>query len=226
MSINPLAISIRARKLAVLMTDARTASRRSIADCARAVGVSESDFQAFETGAKSPSLPELELLAYYLNVPLEQFWGRQTLSENSPERAIPHADRLMTLRHRMIGAGLRQVRTQANLSAREVFTRTGITEADLKAYEMGEKPVPLPILEILVTALGSHMDVFMDTRGPVGAWRAQQKAIEQFLELPPELQEFTSKSVNRPYLELAIRLSELSVEKLRAVAEGLLEITY
>jgi hypothetical protein len=32
--------------------------------------------------------------------------------------------------------------------------------------------------------------------------------------------------VNLPYIHLAIRLSDLSVEKLRSVAEGLLEITY
>jgi len=37
--------------------------------------------------------------------------------------------------------------------------------------------------------------------------------------------DFISKPVNRPYLQLAQRLSEMSVEKLRMVAEGLLEIT-
>jgi len=37
---------------------------------------------------------------------------------------------------------------------------------------------------------------------------------------------FISKPVNLPYLELAMRLSDLSAEKLRGVAEGLLEITY
>jgi hypothetical protein len=48
----------------------------------------------------------------------------------------------------------------------------------------------------------------------------------KFLELPPEIQQFVCKPVNRPYLELAMRLSELNAEKLRAVAEVLLEITY
>ncbi len=28
----------------------------------------------YEAGEKSPSLPELEVLAYYLDVPLERFW--------------------------------------------------------------------------------------------------------------------------------------------------------
>ena len=50
-------------------------------------------------------------------------------------------------------------------------------------------------------------------------------ALEE-LEMPLDLQVFVSKPINRPYLELAIRLSEMSVDRLRAVAEGLLEITY
>jgi len=36
---------------------------------------------------------------------------------------------------------------------------------------------------------------------------------------------FVLKPINLPYLELAKRLSEMSVDKLRDVAEGLLEIT-
>jgi hypothetical protein len=49
--------------------------------------------------------------------------------------------------------------------------------------------------------------------------------MQHFAELSPELQDFISKPINRPYLEIAQRLGEMSVEKLRAVAEGLLEIT-
>jgi hypothetical protein len=45
------------------------------------------------------------------------------------------------------------------------------------------------------------------------------------LDLPPELQAFVSQAVNRPYLELAVKLSSMSSEKLRSVAEGLLDIT-
>jgi hypothetical protein len=49
--------------------------------------------------------------------------------------------------------------------------------------------------------------------------------MQHFDDLPPDLQDFISKPINRPFLEIAQRLSGLSVEKLRAVAEGLLEIT-
>jgi hypothetical protein len=59
----------------------------------------------------------------------------------------------------------------------------------------------------------------------VGSWFASQKYVREFQNLPPEMQEFISKPINRPYLDLAVRLSELKVEKLRALGEGLLEIT-
>ena len=49
--------------------------------------------------------------------------------------------------------------------------------------------------------------------------------IINFIELPIELQEFILKPVNQPYLEIAQKLSRMSVDKMRDVAEGLLDIT-
>ena len=40
-----------------------------------------------------------------------------------------------------------------------------------------------------------------------------------------DIQNFVCQPVNRPYLELAMKLSSMSREKLRSVAEGLLDIT-
>ena len=226
MSVSPLAYTLRAKKLGVLMVDARTAQRRSQAECASAIGVSEDVYQSYENGSQAPTLPEIELFAYYLNIPLDHFWGRSSITENKKEDPLTHISRLSHIRQRMVGALIRQARTMANLSSKEISERTGITEEALHAYELGENGVPLPHLELLAAATGKPVEFFMDERGPVGSWRNQQQAVQRFLELPPELQDFVCKAVNRPYLELAVKLSDLSVEKLRAVAEGLLEITY
>jgi transcriptional regulator with XRE-family HTH domain len=226
MSVNPLTYSLRARKLGVLIYDARTSERRSIPECAQAIGVSDEIYQSFENGSRAPTLPEVEVLAYYLNINLDHFWGRYSITENKKEDQLTHIPRLIQLRQRMIGALVRQVRTTANLSAKEIAERTGISETDLRSFELGERGIPLPELEVLASTTGSHIEFFMDERGPVGAWRNQQQAIQKFLELSTDMQDFVCKPVNRPYVELALRLSELSVEKLRAVAEGLLEITY
>jgi hypothetical protein len=101
-----------------------------------------------------------------------------------------------------------------------------IEPATLEAYEMGQQAIPLPHLEVMSAALNRSIREFWDRHGPVGAWDAQQRAVQDFLSMPPEMQLFVSKPINRPYLELAVRLSEMSVDRLRAVAEGLLEITY
>jgi len=95
----------------------------------------------------------------------------------------------------------------------------------VKSYELGERPIPIPELEGLLGILNGRVEVFFDETGPIGLWMKQQKAMHDFLLLPPELQTFVCKPVNRPYLELALTLSGLSTEKLRSVAEGLLDIT-
>lgn len=226
MSINPLGLTLRTKKLGVLILDARLAARRSIEECANALGVTPEVFQTYEQGVSAPSLPELEVLAFYLGIPLEQFWGRTALSEQKTDRLIQNVSRLVLLRQKMIGANLRQARQEANLSPREITERTGISEENLRRYEFGEAPIALPHLEALISILGSHIDTYIDQRGPVGKWMGEQEVTQRFLALPAEVQEFVCQPVNRPYVELARRLSELSVEKLRAVAESLLEITY
>ena len=226
MSTNRQMIQIRAKKLGLLMMDARVAQRRSVEECAQAIGIPVEHYQAYEKGLAAPPLPVVEILALFLDVPLEHFWGKKSLSEAEIPPTLVEKERLQALRNRMIGANLRMARNSANFSYKEMSDRTGIAEEQLKRYEIGQEAIPLPELEILSQTLDIPIERFYDQHGPIGRWRNQQGAIQQFLELNPEVQQFVCKPVNRPYLELAIRLSELSTEKLRGVAETLLEITY
>jgi transcriptional regulator with XRE-family HTH domain len=125
----------------------------------------------------------------------------------------------------MIGALLRQERMNASLSMKSVAEQTGISASRLKRYELGELPIPLPELEVILKVLGGRVETFFDQGGPVGLWMTQQKAIQQFLDMPVELRNFVCQPVNRPYLDLARKLSEMSTGKLRSVAEDLLDIT-
>lgn len=225
MTIDHLATTIRAKKLGVLVRKARVESKKSQEECAQAIGVSLARFQEYELGEEAPSLPEIEILAYSLNVPLEHFWGSEAfIKEKGPDKKID-PKQLVKLRQKMIGVQIRQARADAGLSLERLSEKAGLPIENLKAYEFGEAPASIPQLEILASALNRPLKYFLDRNGPVGAWSAQQQAIQGLLDMPPELQSFVSKPVNRPYLELAQRLSEMSVEKLRAVAEGLLEIT-
>jgi len=218
-------ITIREKKLGVLIRDARTAERRSIKECADAIGIKPGLFRAYEEGRRAPSLPELEALVFFLKIPISQFWGTETLSDTPAPLEHEDITRLIALRHRMIGALVRQERTNANMSIRHLSAETGISQSRLKAYELGEKIVTVPELESILTVMGSRIETFFDQSGPVGEWMSSQQAMQKFTDLPAELKDFVCQPVNRPYLELAMKLSSMSRDKLRSVAEGLLDIT-
>lgn len=218
-------ITIRTKKLGVLIRDARTAARRSVKECADAIGTKPGIFRAYEEGRRAPSLPELETLVYYLDLPLEHFWSREIKSNAPLPIETLDLSKLTAVRQRKIGAMLRQERMNASISIRGLAEETGISGARIKAYELGERPIPLPELEVLVSSLGGRVESFFDRSGPIGQWLTNEEAIQNFLELPETLRQFAALPVNRPYLELAMKLSSMSKDKLRSVAEDLLDIT-
>jgi transcriptional regulator with XRE-family HTH domain len=219
-------IEIRSKTLGLLIRDARLHARRSVAECAQAIGVNAGQFRAYEEGRKSPSLPELEILVYYLDLPLDHFWSRQIKSDKPKPHESLDLARLVAVRQRKIGALLRQERMNTSVSIRSLANETGISGARIKSYELGERPIPLPELEVLVKVLGGRVETFFDRTGPIGQWMLNEEAISDFLQLPLELRQFAAMPVNRPYLELAMKLSSMSKDKLRAVAEDILEITF
>lgn len=218
-------ITIRTKKLGVLIRDARLAARRSIQECAEALEIRKSVFRDYEEGIKAPSLPELETLVYYLDLPLDQFWSKQTKSGSTPRHAQLDLSRLVAVRQRKIGALLRQERMKASISIRNLANQTGIANSRIKAFELGERPIPVPELEVLVRTLGGNIESFFDRHGPIGQWMISEESVQRFLEMPRDLREFVALPVNRPYLELAMKLSNMSRDKLRSVAEDLLDIT-
>jgi transcriptional regulator with XRE-family HTH domain len=224
MTINPILKIIRAKKLGVLIRDARLKSGKNLEDCAQAMGISADELNTMEYGERPPTLPELELYAYYLGIPLEHFWGNETLKINEGDKSLDPGE-ISQIRQSAIGDLIAKGRGTANLSVEELSQKAGILPENLVAYENGETPIPLPELESVAQVLNNSITFFEDQQGPVGSWFTGKKYIQEFQKLPIELQEFISKPINRPYLELAVRLSELKVEKLRALGEGLLEIT-
>lgn len=212
--------------MGLLILDARKASRRSVQECAEAIGVTAEQFQEFEKGNSAPSLPQLELYALFLNLPVDHFLGKHALSVENSLQAFQEKDRLLLLRNRLIGANLRMARSSSGMPLQEMADKSGIPEDTIRRYEAGETILPVTELELLASLLDIPVERFYDEHGPIGKWRIQQNSVQKFTELPPDIQQFLTKPVNRPYLELAMRLSDLSAEKLRAVAEVLLEITY
>jgi transcriptional regulator with XRE-family HTH domain len=202
--------ALRSRKLGVLIRDARLAGRMTIPECARVTGVTPGTLRAWEQGRRSPSLPELEVLTYGLNLPINRFWGKDATSDDAPVTGKMNLPAYVSIRQRLIGALLRQAREKAGISLSALSELTGLPTARMNSYELGARPIPLPELEALTSVLGGQVEMLFDQTGPIGSWMVQQKAIQDFLQLPLEQQNFVCKPINRPYIELAIKLSNMS----------------
>ncbi|MGW8249305.1 MAG: helix-turn-helix domain-containing protein [Anaerolineales bacterium] len=208
-----------------MIADARVSAGKQVAECARAIGVQPAVFEQYELGMESPSLPELELLAYFLYVPLDHFLGNSALL--SPDSASINANVFQQLedRNRSIGSLLHARREEADLSQEALAAQLGLQVEQLDAYERGEQSIPIPVLEAMTKISGEPLSAYYDQDSPYRKIDNQDQLFQEYLQLPPDIRMFVTKPVNRPYLELAQKLSDMSVEKLRSVAEVLLEIT-
>jgi transcriptional regulator with XRE-family HTH domain len=213
----------RAKILGVLIKDARVHARRSIDECARALGISPEEMSEAERGEYIVSLPQLEVLAVYLDVPMAHFWGTHTL--DGPEEA--DYSMLLHLRNKMVGGLMQQARLEADVTLDEMADQLDVDEEQMRRYEQGLEPISFLQLEKAAQFLDVNINYFVeDEHGPLAQHEAAHKRQRHFKELPVELQEFVAKPVNINYLQTAKRLSEMDTEQLRNLAAGLLEITY
>jgi transcriptional regulator with XRE-family HTH domain len=214
---------IRSKMLGVLIADARKDEVRSVEDCARLLGVEPALFEAWEFGDAVPSLPQLELLAYYLDVPVSHFWGVKTRESDKEEKSSAQGE-YMALRDRMIGAMLRQAREAQGLDFETVSARSGIELERLQYYELGNVSVPMHELAVLSNIVNKNIDYFLESSSYVGELLNIREEWKHFYELDPEVREFAANPLNIGFLKIAITFSQMPVEQLRKAAEGMLEI--
>lgn len=215
---------IRRKMLGVLIRDARLNAARTIDECARLLNVQPELVESWEYGDASPTLPHLELLAYYLDVPVSHFWGQKTLeSDKSAKGAVQNE--YMALRNRMIGALLRQAREEEQLSYETVSEQSNIAVETLQHYEIGNLPIPMHELVILSGVVNRNMSFFLETSSYVGELLRIREEWKHFVDLDPEVREFAANPLNIGFIKIAITFSQMSAEQLRKAAEGMLEIS-
>jgi transcriptional regulator with XRE-family HTH domain len=222
---NKLYIQIRSKKLGILLMDARLSKESSISEVSTKTGISESRLINFENGSVSPSLPELEILAFTYQLPVEHFWGKKVLQSEASEELEETFQTIIKIRNKIIGANIKSKRLENEISSEELAGKCDHNQDQFSQFENGESEIPVPILEIIARCLNCRIEDFFDNQGKIGAWRKENAEINHLKDLPQEFREFITKPINAPYLDLAMKLSELDVKKLRLVAEGLLEIT-
>jgi transcriptional regulator with XRE-family HTH domain len=217
-------LALRAKMLGVLMRDARKACGLSPQECARIMGIPPGTLTSFETGRKPFSLPELEAFAVAVNLPvLRLLHPDQLISQE--KKARPNLKGMIELRQRMIAVRLRQLRDEKGMTNSVLADQAGIPHAKLRSFESGRRPVPLPELEALARALGIEPESFLDPSGPGKERELEHQAIQEYHKLHQDVRDFLAHPINEPYIRLAMRMSELPAERLRTIAEGLLEIT-
>jgi transcriptional regulator with XRE-family HTH domain len=209
----------------VLLRQVRQEAGKSLEQCANVLGLTSSEMTDIEFGEQAISLPELEVLAYYLGVPLERLLnGHAPADRDALSDATAQA--LLALRHRIIGALLRKARLAQGLAPGELGGRIDVSKSTILRYELGEIAIPLAHLEMLSDALRVSLSYFLDDGiGPVGKHQRYERESRQFAELPPEVREFILEPSHLAYLQLAMSLSGMPAEKLRNIAASLLDIT-
>lgn len=215
---------IRGKMIGVLLRDARLKAGRSIEDCARLARVKPEIVEAWEFGDDVPSLPQLELLAYYLDVPISHFWGVDTLEATRDEK-VSAQDEYLALRTRMIGALLRLAREDNNLSLEQVAEDSGLPVDLIESYELGEIPMPMHALTVLSNCVKKNMRYFLESDSHLGEWLAIREEWKHFTNLPDDVRKFAANPLNLGFIEIAIMFSQMPADKLRKVGESVLNIS-
>lgn len=215
---------LRGRMLGVLLRDARVNAARNVEDVAGYLHVGVEDVEAWEFGDVSPSLPQLELLAYFFDVPVSHFWGVRTL-ESERSRPVSAQEEFVALRTRMIGALLRQSREEIKSSIEDLAERTALSPQELHDFEVGEIPIPMHTLVVLANAVQKSMGYFLETSSQIGDLLAMREKWKHFNTLPEELREFAANPQNIGFIEIALFFSQMNSDVLRRIAVSMLDIT-
>jgi transcriptional regulator with XRE-family HTH domain len=215
------------RQLGTQLLEKRVEAGLSIEKCARILGCEPNEYEAFEQGTAFPSLIQLEAISYLLGVLPETFWEYPLAVENESAHETQDINfaLIARIRRRTIGLNLRRARMESGLSPGELAEKIGSSVDELNTYEMGVADIAVDKLALAVEFCGVSLNEFLDRKSPVGSWAESQRLDKSLAALPADLKAFISRPINQPYLELAKKLSEMPVQQLREIAEGLLEIT-
>ena len=129
---------------------------------------------------RCPACPASNCSASYLGVSILHFWGTETLTGDEARQADVQRQYL-ALRDRMIGALLRQARTERAISE-ELSQASSIPVAQLERYELGEDSLPMHELTVLATQVRRNMNYFLETGSYIGRLLAARQDWAAFAE--------------------------------------------
>lgn len=218
--------ALRRKILGVKIRHARTRAGLGVTEVGQVLDVPATAITEIELGQRHVTLPQLEAMALIFNVPVTYFWSDGAFE--APDITFPTRE-AMALRQRIIGALLRQARTEAGRTEHDLANLLGVSTSTISDYEFGREPIPLQELEAVTDYFNIPISYFIDegiTPSSNGYHEPTLNEIADFSQLPEDVREFLSNPANLLYVNIAMKLSELSADTLRSLAEGLLEVTY
>jgi transcriptional regulator with XRE-family HTH domain len=219
-------ISIRNRIIGILVKRARLQAGKSQQDCAEALRCSPFMFSQYEQGLRGLALPQLEVLAYVLDVPLDSLWNEDYAQAEEEEPASLPVDQLMLIRRKELAIRFRQCREAAGATQAGMGQLLGRSAYIISQYEHGRRDIPLAEMEVALEQCQGSIFDFLDTSTiPLGQADQERQTLLMINELPSDVREFVLKPTNALYLRIAILLSSLKADSLRQIAEKLLDIT-
>lgn len=231
-TLTPEKVTLRRKILGVRIRHARNRAGLGLKEVGQALDLPAETVDEIEFGRLPVSLPQLEVMSLIFDVPVTYFWSEEPLKEANLEFPTREA---IALRQRIIGGLLRKARIEAGRSQEELAHILGVSTGRIADYEFGRAAIPLQELEVLAEQLKRSLNYFIDKGIPVprrsepnghAAPAPVPDEIAEMSQLPEEVREFLSNPANLLYVNIAMKLSELSADTLRSLAEGLLEVTY
>jgi transcriptional regulator with XRE-family HTH domain len=212
---------IRSKMIGVLLRAARLRSGKTVKQCAEWLGCSAHIFSQYEYGRRPVSLPELELLARLFRVPVRHLYDDTVAVLGVPSAKSP-PQQILRIRHKEIGVLLREARSRAGMTQKQCAEILSTSTDTVSKYEHGSKAVPFAHLELLAEFLGIPVSNFRDRGLEAECGSQLLPPDEVWGNLPPEIKRFICEADSLPYLEMALRLSELPADSLRHLAEAML----
>jgi transcriptional regulator with XRE-family HTH domain len=200
--------------IGVLMRAARERSHRTLKQAAQRLGVSAGRVRQYESGIREVSLPELEILALYLQVPLSYFLNPDSTADDDLPPP-PQPERIKTLRI-IIGERLKSARIAAGKSREDCASLLLIKSSAISRYERGLAGIPITELDRLATFLGVNLFYFVLAQHDV---QVDVLDLEKLARMPKEVRMFALNAENLPYLRMAQKFRDLPHDKLKELGE-------
>lgn len=208
---------LRAKIVGVLIRIYRLEAERSLAECADFMRAEPQLIEAWEHGEETPSLPELELLAVYLN-------GGLADADGAPHRRQSAQLEYLCIRRRLIGVMLRAARISAGLSLQDAGAAAGMEDELLDRFELGEAPIPVSCLDALAQAINIELSAFLVRPQFLLEQSPPANLAEYGSELETEWRQFTSKHENQAFIRLAMAFQQMARADLHRIADALVAI--